>query len=86
MAASDASEGEMYAAAKYISGFWFPQEETEAAAYYKLTQDLDFAAIDSRRLVGRDILSSSGSQSVKQWLANAGRLGKPAQAGGSCGV
>lgn len=86
MAAQDASEDEMYAAAKYVSAFWFPQEVTEAAAYFKLTQGVDFAAIDSRRLVGREFLSASGAQSVKQWLADAGRLGQPVQNGGSCGA
>lgn len=86
MAAQDAGEDEMYAAAKYVSAFWFPQEVTEAAAYFKLTQGLDFDAIDPRRLVSRDILSLSGAQSIKQWLADAGRLGQPVQSGGSCGA
>ena len=86
MAAQDASEDEMYAAAKYVSAFWFPQEVTEAAAYFKLTQGLDFDAIDPQRLVSRDILSLSGAKSIRQWLADAGRLGQPVQSGGSCGA
>jgi hypothetical protein len=86
MAANDASEDQMYAAAKYVSTFWFPQAMTEAAAYFKLTQGLEFDAIDPKRMVSRDILSSGGSQSIKQWLTDVGRLGKPIQGGGACGV
>ncbi len=86
MAAGDASEDQMFEAAKYISAFWFPKEMTQAAAYFKLTQGQDFAAIDPRRMVSREIFSMSGAQSVQQWLANGGRLGQPVEGGGSCGV
>lgn len=92
MAAGDASEDEMFEAAKYVSAFWFPKEMTQAAAYYKLAQGQDFAAIDPRRIVSRDIFSMAGAQSVQQWLtntghsANMGHLGQPQDAGGSCGA
>lgn len=86
MAANDASEDEMFEAAKYVSAFWFPSQMVEAAAYFKLTQNQDFAAIDPRILVGRSVFSSTGAQSIKQWLIDAGRLGKPVEAGGGCGV
>jgi hypothetical protein len=86
MAANDASEEEMFEAAKYVSAFWFPSQMIEAAAYFKLTQNQDFAAIDSRLLVGPSIFSSSGAQSIKQWLADAGRLGRPLQGGNNCDV
>ena len=46
----------MFEAAKYVSAFWFPREMAQAAAYYKLTQGQDFAAIDPRRIVSRDML------------------------------
>ena len=86
MAAGDASEDEMFEAAKYVSAFWFPKEMTQAAAYYKLTHGQDFAAIDPRRIVSRDMFSQTGAQSVAQWLAGRGRLGQPQETGGSCGV
>ena len=86
MAAGDATENEMFEAAKYVSAFWFPKEMTQAAAYYKLTQGQDFGAIDPRRIVSRDMFSLSGAQSVQQWLAGRGRLGQPQDTGGSCSV
>ena len=86
MAAGDASEDEMFEAAKYVSAFWFPKEMTQAAAYYKLAQGQDFAAIDPRRIVSRDMFSQTGAQSVAQWLAGRGRLGQPQETGGACGV
>jgi hypothetical protein len=86
MAANDASESQMFEAAKNISAFWFPKEMMQAAAYFKLTQGQDFAAVDSERMVSREVFSATGSQSVQQWLANAGRSGQPLEGGGSCGV
>jgi hypothetical protein len=86
MAANDATADEMFEAAKYINAFWFPKEMTQAAAYFKLTQGQDFAAIDPRRAVSREIFSMSGAQSVQQWLSDGGRLGAPVEGGGSCGV
>jgi hypothetical protein len=86
MAANDAGEDEMYEAAKYISAFWFPREMTQAAAYFKLTEGQEFADVNARRIVSREIFSMSGAQSVQQWLANGGRLGTPQEGGGSCGV
>lgn len=86
MAANDASEDEMFAAAKYINAFWFPTEMTKAAAYFKLTLGQEFAAIDPRRIVSREIFSMNGAQSVQQWLADGGRLSTPIEGGGSCGV
>ncbi len=89
MAANDASEAQMFEAAKYVSAFWFPKEMTQAAAYYKLTQGQDFAAIDPRRIVSRDMFSMSGAQSVQQWFADNGHAdgsGHAQETGGSCGV
>jgi hypothetical protein len=86
MAANDATEAQMFEAAAHISAFWFPQEMLQAAAYFKLTAGQDFAALDSKRMVSREIFSMTGAQSVQKWLADGGRLGEPAQSGGSCGV
>jgi hypothetical protein len=76
----------MFEAAKYISSFWFPKEMMQAAAYFKLTLGQDFAAVNPKRMVSREVLSTTGAQSVQQWLANGGRLGQPQEGGGSCGI
>jgi hypothetical protein len=86
MAAHDATEAQMFEAAEYISAFWFPKEMLQAAAYFKLTTKQDFAALDPKRMVSREVFSMTGAQSVQKWLADGGRLGKPAQSGGACGV
>ena len=84
MAANNASEEQMFTAAKYLNTFWFPQQMAEVAAYFKLAQNLDYAAIDPRRMVGRDVSSGTGFRSVHQWLANNGNLGTPTDSGASC--
>lgn len=79
-AAHDASESQMFEAAKNVSAFWFPRE---------MTQGEDFAAIDPRRIVSRDMFSMSGAQSVRQLFADNGHsngIGQPQDTGGSCGV
>jgi len=86
MAARDAGEDEMFAAAKYMNAFWFPQQIAEAAAFFKLTQNLEFEAVDPRRMVARDVFSSNGFQSVHQWLADNGHLAQPVEGGNNCGV
>jgi hypothetical protein len=86
LAANDATEAQMFEAAEYISAFWFPKEMLQAAAYFKLTGGQDFAALDPKRMVSREIFSMTGAQSVQKWLADGGRLGQPVQSGGACGV
>jgi hypothetical protein len=86
LAANDASEDDMFEAAKYINAFWFPREMTQAAAYFKLTQGQEFADVDAQRMVSKEIFSMSGARAVQQWLAEGGRLGEPVEGGGACGV
>ena len=86
MAAQNATVDEMFEAAKYVNAFWFPQQSAEVAMYFNATQNLEFAAVEPREIVGRAMFSASGFASVHQWLANKGRLGQPAGGGNSCGV
>lgn len=86
MAANDATAEEMFTAAKYLNTFWFPEQMAEVTAYFKLTQNTDYQAIDPKRMVGQDIASANGFQSVHQWLADNGQLIAPATGGASCGT
>jgi hypothetical protein len=86
MAAQNATVDEMFEAAKYVNAFWFPQQSAEVTMYFNATQNLEFADVKAREIVGRAMFSASGFASVHQWLANNGRLGQPAGGGNSCGV
>ncbi len=86
MASQDATPDEMFAAAKSLNAFWFPQQTLEQAAYFKITQGQDFSTVDPRLIVSREISSSSGFQSVHRWLADNGVLEKAPGGGSSCGV
>jgi hypothetical protein len=86
MASQDATSDEMFAAAKYVNAFWYPQQMLEVATIFNATQNLDFAQADSRQVVSREYSSGSGFQNVHQWLASNGLLEQVPNSGGSCGV
>jgi hypothetical protein len=86
MASQNASEAEMYNAAKYVNAYWFPQQTLEIAVHLKATQKVDFAQADAALVVGREYSSGSGSGRVHQWLVENGLLEQSPNSGGSCKV
>lgn len=86
LAFHDASEEEMFNAAKYANAYWFPQQTLEQAILFKQSYGLDFADINARLLVGRKYSSGTGFQTVHQWLANNNLLPPAPQGTGSCDV
>src|SRR4030067_403061 len=86
MASQNASADDMFAAAKYVNAFWFPQQMLEVASLIKANQNLDFAQADARQVVSKNYSSGSGFQQVHQWLASNGLLQLAPNSGGSCGV
>ena len=86
LASQDASEEELFTAAKYANAFWYPQQTLELATFYKSTQGLDFSQVDSQEIVGPNFSSGSGFQAVHQWLTENGVLEGTSSGGNSCGV
>jgi len=58
----------------------------EIATLLKVTEGVDYADADARRIVGANYASVSGFNTVHNWLVSTGNLGKPASDGNSCGV
>lgn len=86
MASQDASEDEMFEAAKYVNAFWYPSQSMEVATFFKATKDIDFTDADARQVVSRTFSSGSGFQVVHQWLESNGLLQQAPGGGGGCGV
>ncbi len=86
MASQNATADEMFAAAKYVNAFWYPQQMLEIATAFKVTQNVSFDQADAREVVSGKFSSGSGFQTVHQWLANNGLLEQAPSSGGSCGV
>jgi hypothetical protein len=86
MASQGATEDEMFEAAKYVNAFWYPSQNLEVAAFFKASMNLDFDDVEPRQIVGRNISSGSGYQSVRQWLDASGLLNQTPGGGASCGV
>lgn len=86
MASQNASVDEMFAAAKYVTAFWYPQQMLEVATVFKATQNVDFAQADARQVVSNTYSSGSGYKAVHQWLASNGLLEQAPSNGGGCGV
>jgi hypothetical protein len=86
MASQNASIDEMYAAAKNVNAFWFPQQTLEQALYFQHSKNLEYASIDARTIVSVDYSSGSGFQQTHQWLAQNGLLDQGPNSGNNCGV
>ncbi len=86
LASQDATEDEMFEAAKYMNAAWFPQQALETAVFFKASMDLDYVDVDGRMAVGPEVFSSAGFKSMHQWLVDGGELPQAPNSGGSCGV
>ena len=51
MASQGASADEMFAAAKYINAYWFPQQTLETALYLQVNEGVDYDKADARLVV-----------------------------------
>lgn len=85
LASQNASTEELFATAKAVNGYWFPQQATETAVFFKATMNLDYAEVDPRMATGPEVFSGAGFRQVQQWLAENGLL-EQAPDGGSCSV
>lgn len=86
MASNNATENQMYEAGKYFNAFWFPGNYYDLALYFKNKEGKSFKSIPAKIVLGKDYSSSSGSQTIKQWLAEKGLIQEPPKQGGGCGV
>ena len=85
LASQDATIEEMFAVAKAVNGFWFPQQVVETAVFFKATMNLDYADVDPHMATGPEVFSGSGYGQVQQWLAENGLL-EQVPNGSNCGV
>jgi hypothetical protein len=86
LASEDASETELYDAAKYANAFWYPQQYFELAIYFDAVEGQKFAEIDSQKIVSIDFSSGAGFSQVHQYLVANGLLEQAPGSGNSCGV
>jgi hypothetical protein len=84
MASQGANTDEMFKAAKYVNAYWFPQQTVETAIYLKANQNIDFADVDARLVVGKNLSSASGAGMVHESLQSNGLLEQTPSQGGSC--
>lgn len=85
LTSNDATEGEMYEAAKYFNVFWFPQQYLDIASYFKAKEGKSFAEADAKRVVSNEFSSAQGWSQTYQWLAD-NNLREQIGGGGGCGV
>lgn len=48
MASNDATEDEMFEAAKYVNAYWFPQQTLGVSMFFEATEGLRFVDIEGR--------------------------------------
>ncbi len=86
LASHDASTEEMFAAAKGVNGFWFPQQTLETAVFFKASLNMAYDNVDPWMAVGPEVFSGTGFRQVHQWLADNDLLAQPQGGSNSCGV
>jgi len=86
MASQNASEDEMFDAAKYVNAYWYPQQAVEIATYFQANKNTDFAQADAQQVVSQQVSSASGFREVHSWLVSNGLLQQAPNSGGNCGV
>lgn len=86
MAANDATENQMYEAAKYFNAFWFPGNYYDLAIYFKNKEGKTFGELPGQVVLSKEYSSASGYQRAKQWLSEKGLIQAPPKQGGGCGV
>lgn len=86
MAASGATEIQMYEASKYFNAFWFPGNYYDLALYFKNKEGKRFGQLDGKIVLGKEYSSASGWQQTKKWLTDQGIVQEPLKQGGGCGV
>jgi hypothetical protein len=86
MASQDASSDQMFAAAKYVNAYWFPQQTLETAIFLKAKGNVDFAQADARVITGEQFFSASGSSQMHAMLQSEGLLPAAPDNGGGCGT
>ena len=86
LASEDASETELYEAAKYANAFWYPQQYLELALYFDSVDGQEFEEVESQKVVSRDFSSVTGFSKTHQYLVTNGLLEQAPGSGNSCGV
>ncbi|MDF1514109.1 MAG: hypothetical protein P1S60_09895 [Anaerolineae bacterium] len=86
LAASDATEDEMFSAARAMNAVWFPAQSTEIALYAKYALNTSWDDADPQDLVGSEVASGSGFQNVHQWLFANNLLPTIPAGGNGCGL
>lgn len=81
------TEGQLYKEALAFNSFWFPQNYTQTALYFKVVKNIDWDKVDPKEIMGYKYSAiSQWSKNVAQEVAKIPNLIPKQQGGGSCGV
>lgn len=86
LASRNATEGELFEAAKYANAFWYPQQTTELAVFFRVVEGVDFADVDDQEIVSAKFSTGAGIQNVHQLLVANGMHEQAPNNGSGCGV
>lgn len=86
MAGQGVGVEEMFAAAKHVNLFWFPQQTSELALFFRQGLEQEFDEVDARLAVSMELASAGGAAAVGEWLREAGGADGTPAGGTRCGV
>ncbi|HLF66821.1 MAG TPA: hypothetical protein VI522_04315 [Gammaproteobacteria bacterium] len=85
MISQEASDNQIFEAAKAANAFWFPDSTLELAAYFQTIKNISWQKVSPVTAVSAEYASSQGAQKINQALQEQGTLPQ-ARGGGSCGA
>lgn len=80
------SKDDIYKKALVLNSYWFPQNYSEIAMYFKTQKNTDWLKVDPRIVLGSEYSSSQGYAIIDKKLQDEGSLPKVKSGGGGCGV
>lgn len=80
------SDDDLYKEAVAFNSFWFPQNYTETALYFKAVKGKDWNTVDHRTIMSKDYSSLAGWSSTVDAAVRGAHLLPATTGGGSCGV
>lgn len=81
------TEGQLYKEALAFNSFWFPQNYTQTALYFKVVKNTDWDKVNPKEVMGYNYSAiSQWSKNIAQEIAKIPNLIPKQKGGGSCGV
>lgn len=86
LAASGATDEEMFSAAREVNAVWFPRQSEAVATYVRAETGQSYTQVAPHLVTGRELFSASGFRAVQQYLLDNELLPQSPTQEDNCGI